>query len=155
VPLVAYRRHLFTSAPARRPRGRPWVWDVAHGLYFRADGPGYLLSGCDEDAHEPGDPPVDPNRRADLAKRVLRWMPALGELELVRSWACLRTFAPDRRPVIGPDPEIRGLFYAAGLGGHGVTASFAIGRLAAAGVLAPKEVPALFHAERFARPRKA
>lgn len=45
-------------------------------------------------------------------------------------WACLRTFAPDRRAVIGWDLEIQGLFHISGLGGFGVTTSLAIGDLA-------------------------
>jgi glycine/D-amino acid oxidase-like deaminating enzyme len=43
----------------------------------------------------------------------------------------LRTFSPDRRPLIGPDPEVAGLFHVSGLGGFGAGTSAAVGELAA------------------------
>ena len=52
-----------------------------------------------------------------------------------RGWACLRTFAPDGRYVIGEDPSLEGFFWAAGLGGSGVLASAGVGRLVAESVV--------------------
>ena len=37
-----------------------------------------------------------------------------------RSWAGLRTFAPDEQPVIGPDPDEPSFHWLAGQGGNGV-----------------------------------
>jgi glycine/D-amino acid oxidase-like deaminating enzyme len=62
----------------------------------------------------------------------LKHAPGLAEIGMRRSWACLRTFTPDRVPVIGWDPEIKGLFHVSGLGGFGVTTSLAIGDIASA-----------------------
>jgi hypothetical protein len=45
-----------------------------------------------------------------------------------RSWAGLRTFAPDRVPVIGFDPAADGFFRLAGQGGYGVRRAPASGR---------------------------
>jgi D-arginine dehydrogenase len=36
------------------------------------------------------------------------------------SWAGLRSFAPDRTPVVGFDPAAEGFFWLAGQGGYGV-----------------------------------
>lgn len=65
-----------------------------------------------------------------LADKLLEYASGLSDLRVRRGWACLRTFAPDRRPVIGWDPEIQGLFHVAGLGGFGVTTSVVIGDIA-------------------------
>jgi glycine/D-amino acid oxidase-like deaminating enzyme len=43
----------------------------------------------------------------------------------------MRTFAPDHRFVIGSDPRLSGLYWAAGLGGHGMTCAPAVGELTA------------------------
>ncbi|MFN7192055.1 MAG: FAD-dependent oxidoreductase, partial [Rhodospirillales bacterium] len=51
-----------------------------------------------------------------------------------RKWAGLRCFVADRRPVLGPDPAIPGLHWAAALGGYGIMTSPATGRIVAAGV---------------------
>ena len=66
-----------------------------------------------------------------LAEKLAAGAPALADVTIRRSWACLRTFAADRRPVIGPDPDLPGLFHVSGLGGFGMTTSAAVGELAA------------------------
>ena len=52
------------------------------------------------------------------------------DLTIEHRWAGQRTFAPDNRYVIGYDRRQPALFWVAALGGHGVTASPAVGRLA-------------------------
>jgi D-arginine dehydrogenase len=49
-----------------------------------------------------------------------------------RSWAGLRTFAPDRTPVVGYDTTVTGFFWLAGQGGYGIQTAPALARLAAA-----------------------
>lgn len=149
-PLRAFRRHLFSSAPREARGGGPWVWDVERGFYFREEGPGLLLSACDQEPHPAAPPAVDPARAGDLAEKLLAHAPALAGLRIARAWACLRTFAPDGRFVIGPEPALPGYFYAAGLGGHGITTAFVFGALAAEAVLRPDHVAREFARERFA-----
>jgi D-arginine dehydrogenase len=58
----------------------------------------------------------------------------------------LRTFAPDRSPVIGYDRLAEGFFWLAGQGGYGVQSSDAAGRAAAALALGedlPADIAAL------------
>jgi len=141
LPLRPMRRHLFVSGPAPGvPADIPWVWDLAAAYYFRREGPGLLLSPCDATEHPPGLPGTDPDAEALLAEKLARRAPGLGDLEIRRSWACLRTFAPDKRPVIGWDPAVRGLFHVSGLGGFGASTSQAVGEIAAA-LIAVREVP--------------
>ena len=63
---------------------------------------------------------------------VARLAPQLEAATVRRAWACLRTFAPDRLPVIGPDPRVRGLYWVAGLGGAGMTIGVAAGEMVSA-----------------------
>jgi D-arginine dehydrogenase len=69
-----------------------------------------------------------------------------------RSWAGLRTFAPERRPDYGFDPVVPGFFWCAGQGGFGIQTAPAAGRLAAALLLgrAPELDPAPYALGRFA-----
>lgn len=54
------------------------------------------------------------------------------DVRSVRStWAGLRTFAPDRVPVVGVDPAAPGFFWCAGEGGTGIQTSPAIATLVA------------------------
>ncbi len=132
LPLTALRRHLFVSAPVDFVRpDLPFIWMEDDAVYFRPEGDGLLLSPCDETPMKAGDPPTDPAAVELLAEKLARAAPPLADLAIRRGWACLRTFASDRRPLVGPDPEIAGLFHVSALGGFGVTCSAAIGELAA------------------------
>jgi glycine/D-amino acid oxidase-like deaminating enzyme len=130
-PFVPHRRHLFmTSRPSWWRRSASFVWHLNPELYVRPEGAGLLVSACDATATEPGTPAVDPAVKELLASKWLRAAPGAGDVELRRTWACLRTFTPGRRPVIGGDPVLPGLVYVAGLGGAGVTVSGAIAEIA-------------------------
>ena len=137
-PLVALRRSLLQSAPhALSAPEHPWSWIDDVGIYVRPEGGGFLVSGCDEAIDPPsvgpgsrGSPP--PLARALAQHKLATFLPALSPMVLRAGWTGLRTFAPDRRPVLGPDPEAPGLHWAAGLGGFGVTCSYAVGEAVAA-----------------------
>jgi glycine/D-amino acid oxidase-like deaminating enzyme len=64
---------------------------------------------------------TDPAQVERIAAKAAQWLPLLSEARVARAWAGMRTFAPDDRFVIGADPRLRGLYWAAGLGGHGIT----------------------------------
>jgi glycine/D-amino acid oxidase-like deaminating enzyme len=131
--IAAFRRHLFSAPIAGTfDASCPWVWDLDHSLYFRVDPAGLTLSACDDTPHEPGMPEMDPAAAVDLAGKLAVALPAAARLACQPLRACLRTWAPDRRFVIGPDPRLPGFFWVAALGGAGVTAGLAVGELAAA-----------------------
>jgi D-arginine dehydrogenase len=132
LPLRPCRRHLFVSPPLDwADPSWPFVWDVSHDIYFRPEGAGLLLCACDQVELPPGDPPVDAAVGELLAEKIERYMPALSRVSINKSWAGFRTLSSDGRFIIGRDPKIAGFFWVAGLGGHGVTTSSAVGSLAA------------------------
>lgn len=132
LPLQPRRRHLFVSGKLDLlGASDPFVWFEDPAFYFRAEGNGLLLSPCDETPSAPGIPPTDPAAAELLAEKLARCAPFLSDLPIRRQWACLRTFTPDRRPLIGPDPALPGLFHVSGLGGFGMMTSGAVGELAA------------------------
>ncbi|MBX3126280.1 MAG: FAD-binding oxidoreductase [Polyangiaceae bacterium] len=136
LPLVPVRRHLAvleSSAPSEP--ALPTVWDVELEAYFRPESGGWLASPCDETCTLPGVPSSDPAALELLAERLAQVAPALADARVRRSWACLRTFAPDRTLVAGADPRVAGLFWTAGLGGFGMTTGTALGEVTARAVL--------------------
>lgn len=127
------RRHLFVAGSTPDvDRHLPFVWAEDAGYYFRPEGEGLLLSPCDETPWPAGIPPTDPAAAEWLAEKLARHAPGLADLDVRTQWACLRTFTPDRRPLIGADPDLPGLFHVSGLGGFGMMTSAAVGELAAA-----------------------
>ncbi len=132
LPLHPCRRHLFVSGPLEWvDPSWPFVWDVTHDIYFRPEGQGLLICPCDQQELPPGDPPVDASMQELLAEKIERYIPGLQSVAVSRGWAGFRTLSRDGRFVIGWDTTVGGLFWVAGLGGHGVTTSWAVGELAA------------------------
>jgi len=131
------RRHLFqTAVDMPIDPDWPFVWHNDVDAYFRPEGGGLLMSPCDATPHPPCEPVTDSAAARLLAEKVARAFPALANARITTGWACLRTFARDERFVIGRDPDVDGLVWVAGLGGHGMTTSPAVGRLGADAVLA-------------------
>ncbi|RMF77637.1 MAG: FAD-binding oxidoreductase [Planctomycetota bacterium] len=140
LPLQPLNRTLFCTPPIERIDPHwPVVWHVEDGLYFRPESGGLLLSVCEEHPAEPGDYTEDPARLEELAAKLERLQPNLADIAVRTQWVGQRTFAPDRNFVIGFDPREPLVFHVAGLGGHGVTSSFAVGHLAADLILAGPE----------------
>jgi len=135
-PLVPLRRSLLLTAPdPRASADHPWCWVDDEGVYARPEGGGWLVSGCDEAIDPPGDGdsrgPLEPEPRGLALSKLGRWFPSLPTV--VRGgWTGLRTFAPDRRPLLGRDPDVSGLWWVAGLGGFGVSCALAAGEVVAA-----------------------
>jgi glycine/D-amino acid oxidase-like deaminating enzyme len=130
--LSPMHRHLFVSERVADldPRA-PFVWQLDDEFYVRPETGGLLISGCEEELREPHDARPSPTARDALAAKLSRVAPDLVDLGIAHVWACLRTFTRDRRPVIAWDAELPWLYWVAGLGGHGATASPAVGERAA------------------------
>ena len=111
----------------------PFTKTVGPGFYIEPEGRGRLLA-CPMDEH-PSDPCDAQPEEEDIALAAWRVEQAttLAIPRLVSKWAGLRTFAPDRLPVCGFDPQVPGFFWLAGQGGFGLQTSPAMA-LAAEGV---------------------
>jgi D-arginine dehydrogenase len=126
------RTALLVDAPEGvEVRGWPAVIDADEEFYFKPDAAQLLLSPADEIPQEPGDAQPE---ELDIAIGVDRVQAALDiDVRRIRhSWAGLRTFAPDRVPILGFDLEVEGLFWCAGQGGYGIQTAPAMARTAAA-----------------------
>jgi D-arginine dehydrogenase len=137
LPMTSLRRHLVALRSEAPPRPRPVVWRIDHDeVYFRADGPGLLGSPCDEDARTPERCETEPSAAQHFAAKLARLSPRLSErCQVARSWACLRTFAPDREIFAGTDPRLPGLSWLAALGGRGMSIAPAAGEWVARALL--------------------
>jgi len=129
----------------------PLVDDSAGTFYFKGEGDSTVwLSPHDEIETDPCDAApeeIDIATAIDRFEQVVDW-----PIERVeRSWAGLRTFAPDRLPVYGFDPHAPGFFWCAGQGGFGIQTSPAAAKMAAAVLLGedPGPMAAVFSPARF------
>ncbi len=149
IPFSAYRRHLFfaDAVPGFR-RDWPFVWDLSQDVYFRPQGRQLMLSPCDKvlfklEEHKSRNYGVDPAMQKVLLRKLARFSKGFGPIRIRSKVAGLRTMVPDGRFVIGEDPRLKGFYWVAGLGGHGVTTAFSVGRMASDMILGKKVDPKL------------
>lgn len=134
-PLAAFKRHLFVLEVAPQPRA-PFLWHLgASELYVRDEAGGTLACACDAIPCSIEDPQVEPAGELRLRAVLGPAAPAWADAPLRRQWACMRAFTPDRTMRLGRDPDRPWLVWAAGLGGHGATASGAVGERVADAVI--------------------
>ena len=134
LPLSPLRRTAAIIPAPEQVRHWPVVHTISGNLYFKPESPGLMVSPQDETPSPPMDAYAE---ELDVAIALDR----LGEIadlevrQIAHQWAGLRTFAPDRFPVLGRDPRAAGFFWLAGQGGFGVQTSPELGRLTAAAIL--------------------
>lgn len=161
VPALGIRPYRRTIAQLRIdppvPPDLPLIIDALGHFYFKPEVGGRLwLSPHDETPCEPQDcapEEFDVALAIERLSQVVNW-----KVERVeRSWAGLRSFAPDRLPVYGYATAKEDFFWFAGQGGFGIQTAPAAAKLAAALFLkqAPDPLvagidPAPYLAERFA-----
>jgi D-arginine dehydrogenase len=139
VGLVPYRRTAFVFPVSFDSGGLPMVVDVDQQFYFKPERGAFMGSLAEETPMEPHD--VRPEE-IDVALAIdrIRAATTLEIRHVSRTWAGLRTFAPDRLPVVGMEPEHPGFFWLAGQGGFGIMTSPAMAGLAA-GLIAEGRAP--------------
>jgi D-arginine dehydrogenase len=153
------RRTMVQLRLARRGlRDLPLVDDANGTFYFKGEGDRTVwLSPHDEIPSDPCDAApeeIDIAMAIDRFESVVDWPVERVE----RSWAGLRSFAPDRLPVYGFDCDAPGFFWCVGQGGFGIQTSPAAAKLAAARLLdeQPDPIvaaidPEIFSPRRFVR----
>ena len=134
--LNAYKRHVFVLEAAAAP-STPWLWHLGTGeMYLRRDGGTVLASPCDASKCEPGHQEPDLVGEAHLRRLLDEADSAFAGMPITRRWACQRAYTEDRKMKLGRDATRPWLVWAAALGGHGATASPAVGERVAEAVIA-------------------
>ena len=127
-PLIRNMVQIETDPPSSPDL--PLVVGLDGSFYFKPESGGsYWLSPHDEIPSEPGDVAPD---ELSVATAIVRFEKVIDVAvkRVSRKWAGLRSFAPDRLPVIGFDSEVAGFFWFAGQGGFGIQTAPAAAKLA-------------------------
>jgi len=131
--LQPLRRTAFIVDPPLGQNVSEWpaVIDIDEQFYFKPDAGRVLMSPANE---TPSDPVDAQPEELEIAIAVDR-IQAIAEIpvkSVKHKWAGLRTFAPDRLPVVGFDASAPNFFWFVGQGGYGIQTAPAAARLAAA-----------------------
>jgi len=134
LPVEPLRRQLVPTEPfAELPQRFPMVIDMSTGFHFRREGKGILLAWNDPQETPGFKTEFDTSFIEKILTHAASRVPVLAEAEVNprRAWAGLYEMTPDHHAIIGPAPNVEGLFFVNGFSGHGVMHSPASGRVTA------------------------
>ncbi len=134
LPVELVRRHkTIIGEHPLIPHDAPMTIDIDTGAHWRPEGPGAALGAQPMPPEEPGEPmdqvPTDwtfPAMAIDTASIMAPFWNEVAETltkDNVFLSAGQYTCTPDSKPILGPHPQLEGLFINAGYSGHGVMAS--------------------------------
>src|SRR6202521_4291447 len=132
LPVEPLRRMLVPTEPFDQfPHSAPMIIDMSTGFHFRPEGLGLLLAWNDPEETPGYKTNFDPAFVEKILTRAVDRVPCLESVEVnpKRAWAGLYEMTPDHYPIIGPAPQVRGLYFANGFSGHGVMHSPSTGRI--------------------------
>jgi sarcosine oxidase subunit beta len=134
LPVEPLRRQLVPTEPFDGlPKRFPMIIDMSTGFHFRREGKGILLAWNDPEETPGFKTDFDPGFVEKILTRAADRVPSLVEAEVNprRAWAGLYEMTPDHHAIIGPAPDVAGLYFVNGFSGHGVMHSPASGRITA------------------------
>jgi sarcosine oxidase subunit beta len=134
LPVEPLRRQLVPTEPFDQlPKRFPMVIDMSTGFHFRREGKGILLAWNDPAETVGFKTDFDVSFVEKILTRAASRVPVLAEAGVNprRAWAGLYEMTPDHHAIIGPAPNVKGLYFVNGFSGHGVMHSPASGRIAA------------------------
>ncbi len=163
LPLTILRRQKCIIAPHPAiPQDAPMTIDLSTGAHWRPEVGGAALGWSNALPEEPSEPlenvPTDWTFPALVLEEVMKLAPFWEKVaaDLKREHVFLSagqyTMTPDHKPILGPYPDVPGLFLNVGYSGHGVMGSPEGSRYVVAmitGEMRPEDNPFCF--ERFAR----
>lgn len=113
----------------------PEICEIDEVFYMKPDAGRLMVSPADATPSEPCDAQPE---EIDVAYAAwyLEEATTVPVNHIAHRWAGLRTFAPDKAPVVGMSAKAEGFFWLAGQGGFGIQTSPALAELAAGLILA-------------------
>jgi D-arginine dehydrogenase len=130
VGLQPFKRTAFISPTNVDVSSWPLVMDVGNRFYFEPEAGGLLISPSEETPSEPCDAQADEIDIA-IALDAVNESLTMPLRSVRRSWAGLRTFTPDRVPVVGRDQANDTFIWLSGQGGAGIKIAPALGAIVA------------------------
>jgi len=134
LPVEPLRRQLVPTEPFDQlPQRFPMVIDMSTGFHFRREGKGILLAWNDPKETPGFKTEFDETFVEKILTHAASRVPVLAEAGVNprRAWAGLYEMTPDHHAIIGPAPNVEGLYFVNGFSGHGVMHSPASGKIAA------------------------
>ena len=119
LPNVPVRHEIAVTEPVEFAM-EAMVISIHNGIYFSQTKEGQIIGGIGLPDEKPGYKLSSSLRFLRVyARELIRYVPAFGQLSVLRQWAGLYDVTPDAQPVLGPTPGIENFIQANGYSGHG------------------------------------
>jgi len=129
LPNKPYRHEIVSSEPLKPFLG-PLVSMLGTGLYFSQSMRGEIVGGVTLPGHAPTYAMGSTLEfLTTYARRLVRLMPILADIKILRQWAGPYDQSPDGNPILGEAPGAPDLFLACGFVGHGFMMAPIVGKL--------------------------
>src|SRR5947207_1697272 len=113
------------------PHRPPLTIDFETGFYFHGEGAGMLMGIGEPDEQPDSTTNVEWEKLPRLVEQAIYRLPAFAEADVRHGWAGLYEVTPDHNALIGPIPDVEGLWINAGYSGHGFQHAPMSGKLTA------------------------
>ncbi len=146
-------RHEICSTEPLKPWLGPLVADLTDGLYFSQSMRGEIVGGVSVSPVPPGINQASSREfLAKYARALVRCVPRLGGVKVLRQWAGCYDLTPDGSPIVGRVARPSNVTLACGFMGHGFMMAPVMGRILAEHVATGETTPLLrqWSLERFA-----
>ncbi|MFU2157864.1 MULTISPECIES: NAD(P)/FAD-dependent oxidoreductase [Caldisericum] len=127
IPIENYKHQIVVSEPLKIFLS-PMVVDSS--LYFTQTYRGRIIGGTDTNEPPQNNLEATYEFLEKFSNELLRLMPKLASVRLMRQWAGYYVVSPDKHPIIGPTP-IPNLYIGTGYSGHGFMLGPIVGKLLA------------------------
>lgn len=119
LPVESYRHEILVTEPLNHLFDT-MVISFDHNIYFSQHVSGGIVGG----QSNPGEPPGFQTRSGlpfleQFSEKLVRFIPALESVKVLRQWAGLYNMTPDAQPILGRVDEVEGYYQAVGFSGHG------------------------------------
>jgi sarcosine oxidase subunit beta len=134
IPITPTKRMLVPTEPfADFPHTAPMIIDMSTGFHFRPESLGFLLAWNDPEEKHGFSTEFEPEFIEKILSHAADRVPCFENVAVnpKKAWAGLYEVTPDHHCILGPVPEVPGLFLANGFSGHGVMHAPATGKILA------------------------
>jgi len=132
IPVYSQRHQILITEPID-PLWKPMLMSFSKNYYFQQLPDGGVLGGYGDPEHEIIGDNVGSSWQFSrtMAKKMVKLVPILKEVHMVRQWAGLYNMSPDAQPILGEHPQLKGFYMSVGFSGHGFMLAPVTGKLIA------------------------
>ena len=135
-------RHEICSSEPLKPWLTPLVADLSNGLYFSQSTRGEIVGGIsNHDVPEGIDQESSRKFLSMYASALVRTVPILGSVKVLRQWAGCYDLTPDQNPIVGQVDEVEEFYQCSGFMGHGFMMAPVMSRLLAQHIAKGTDLP--------------